>query len=294
MSLLANVVMIAIRNKILILCNNMGRPFYSHEEMSRALELHVLGLGVTEIREKVSKGQASPSLRTIGYWIKRFRTLSSRELNLDQTIEWHLLDTYGLPWEASGLIRRLSRRGLPSKRRASWWWRLTIAKPELSDDELLDMAETCVVYQHMSLLGTGVPDWSKVWDQIRKDGNGKYESAVEYHCLPEKYALCEFPSEVALPDWIGGSGFISITQSQGRVSVICEEDPIPNDGDDIEGIKIVRGWYCIRSDSDKWPHIGGTKNLVVSTGNSVYILVQARDREHVREILSNAKITFVS
>ena len=101
-------------------------------------------------------------------------------------------------------------------------------------------------------------------------------------------------SEVAVPDWIGGSGFISITQNQGRISVICEEDPIPNDGDDIEGIKIVRGWYCIRSDSDKWSHIGGTKNLVVSTGNSVYILLQARDREHVREILSNAKITFVS
>ena len=109
----------------------MGRPFYNHEKMSRALELHVLGLGLTEIREMVSKGQASPSLRTIGYWIKRFRTLSSRELSLDQTIEWHLLDTYGLPWEASGLIRRLSGKGLPSKRRARWWWRLYIDKPEL-------------------------------------------------------------------------------------------------------------------------------------------------------------------
>ena len=271
----------------------MGRPFYNHEEMSRALELYVLGLGLTEIREMVSKGQASPSLRTISYWIKRFRTLSSRELILDQTIKWHLLDTYGLPWEASGLIRRLSRKGLPSKRRASWWWRLNIAKPEFSDDELLDMADTCVVYQHMSLLGTGVPDWSKVWDQIRKDGNGKDESVAEYRCRPEKYALCEFPSEVVLPDWIGGSGFISITQTQGRISVICEEDPIPSD-DDIEGIKIVRGWYCIRSDSDKWPRIGDTKNLVVSAWNGVYIFLQARDREHVREILSNAEITFSS
>ena len=114
-----------------------------------------------------------------------------------------------------------------------------------------------------------------------------------YHCLPEKYALCEFPSEVVLPDWIGGSGFISITQTQGRISVICEEDPIPSD-DDIEGIKIVRGWYCIRSDSDKWPRIGDTKNLVVSAWNGVYIFLQARDREHVREILSNAEITFSS
>ena len=96
-----------------------------------------------------------------------------------------------------------------------------------------------------------------------------------------------------MPDWIGGSGFISITQTEGQISVICEEDPIPSD-DVIQGIKIVRGWYCIRSDSDKWPCIGCTKNLVVSTGNSVYILLQARDREHVREILSNAEIVFSS
>ena len=270
----------------------MGRPFFSHEQMSRALELHVRGLGLTEIRARVSKGQASPSPRTIGYCTKRFRTLCPQELMLDQTIEWHLLDTYGLPWAASRLIRRLSSKGLPSKRRSKWWWRLNIAKPELSDDQLLDMADTCVVYQHMSLLGTGVPDWSKVWDQITKDENGKDGSAVEYHCLPGKYALCEFPSEAVLPEWIGGSGFISITQTADRISVICEQDPIPSD--DIEGIKIVRGWYCIRSDCDKWSRIGGAKNLVVSTGDSVYILLQARDREHVREILSKTGINFAN
>ena len=270
----------------------MGRPFYSHEQMSRALELHVRGVGLTQIRDRVSRGQASPSLRTIGYWIRRFRALSLQELRLDQTIEWHLLDTYGLPWEASRLILRLCRNGLPSKRRARWWWRLSVANPELPDDVLLDMADTCVVYQHMSLLGTGVPDWSKVWDQIRKDENGKDGSAVEYHCLPEKYALCEFPSEVVLPDWIGGGGFISITQTTDRISVICEEDPIPSG--DIEDIKIVRGWYCIRSYSNKWPRIGGTKNLVVSTGDSVYILLQARDRKHLGEILGNTGITFSS
>ena len=270
----------------------MGRPFYSHAQMSRALELHVRGLGLTEIRDRVSSGKASPSLRTVSYWIKRFRTMSHEELMLEQTIEWHLLDTYGLPWEALSLIRRLSSKGLPSKRRARWWWRLSMAKPELSDDVVLSMSDRCVVYQHMSLLKTGVPDWSKVWDQIRGGENGKDVKAVEYHCLPEKYALCEFPSEGVLPEWIGGSGFISITQTPGRISVICEEGPIPSH--DIEGIKIVRGWYCVRTDSDKWPCIGEAENLVVSTGDSVYILLQARDGEHVKKILDNTEITFVS
>ena len=144
----------------------MGRPFYNHEQMSRALEFHARGLGLTEIRRRVSNGQASPSLRTVSYWIKRFHTVSPEELMLEQAIEWHLLDTYGLPWEALSLIRRLSGNGLPSKRRASWWWRLSLVKPELSDEVLLSMSDRCVVYQHMSLLGTGVPDWSKVWDQI--------------------------------------------------------------------------------------------------------------------------------
>ena len=51
----------------------MGRPFSSYVNMSRALELYAIGLGLTEVQQLISQGNGTPSIRTVSYWIARFK-----------------------------------------------------------------------------------------------------------------------------------------------------------------------------------------------------------------------------
>ena len=90
-----------------------------------------------EIIGILSEHYKAPSPRTLNYWIKRFKAVGPEELKLEQSIQWNLMGEYGIPWESTSLLIGLSNRGFPTIRRAQWWWRVSLARPDFSYSEIL-------------------------------------------------------------------------------------------------------------------------------------------------------------
>lgn len=47
--------------------------------------------------------------------------------------------------------------------------------------------------------------------------------------LKEKYGVCRLDSEADLPAWLKKQGFFSITKTQDELSIVCDQDRIPDD-----------------------------------------------------------------
>ena len=245
----------------------MSRPFDNHERMSHAFELHCRGLGQKEIIGILSEYYKAPSPRTLNYWIKRFKAVGPEELKLEQSIQWNLMGEYGIPWESTSLLIGLSNRGFPTIRRAQWWWRVSLARPDFSYSEILKIADLCVLYQHIEILEIGVPDWDMVWNQLKvNDHKSDFGESI-----PGRYALCKFSADETLPDWVNVSGFVSITRSGQMLTVICSEDEIPDEGQ--EGVIIQRGWELSRYRRDHLNLRSSDRTLIVSTADGDYVLV---------------------
>ncbi len=245
----------------------MSRTFNNHERMSHAFELHCRGHGQKEILGVLSEYYKAPSPRTLNYWIKRFKSVNSEELKLEQSIQWNLMDEYGIPWESTSLLIGLSNSGFPTVRRAQWWWRVSLARPDFSYSEVLKIADLCVLYQHMEILEIGVPDWDIVWNQLIVND---YRSDSG-ESIPGRYALCKFSADETLPDWVNVSGFVSITRSGQLLTVICSEEEIPDE--EQEGVIIQRGWELSRYRREHSDFKPGDRTLIVSAGDADYVLV---------------------
>ena len=128
----------------------MGRPFSSYVNMSRALELYAIGLGLTEGQQVISQGNGTPSIRTVSYWIARFKEVPASQLYLDRPFEWHNMESYQIPWEAIEFISGISSEDSSfSVRRGKWIWRIHLANPGLGDIQVRDLVSRCVVLEHM-------------------------------------------------------------------------------------------------------------------------------------------------
>jgi uncharacterized protein len=44
---------------------------------------------------------------------------------------------------------------------------------------------------------------------------------------PELYAICRLEPDAEVPDWVGGSNFITISRTQSELSIVCEEARVP-------------------------------------------------------------------
>lgn len=88
------------------------------------------------------------TLRQVQRWVKEFREMPTSLTDLDKVFEWHRMEEYGLPWEASGLIHEMlslifighfqedqyvqvQEDELPTIRQVRWWWRVHLALPNL-------------------------------------------------------------------------------------------------------------------------------------------------------------------
>ena len=122
----------------------MARPKANPNQHMKAYELYRQGNGPTAIADVLSKSFENPvSERTVGTWIRGFKTLDSRIVDLDGPFEWHRMEEYELPWEAGEFLLRAWRNmegvgflGLqeprtPTIREMRWWWRLHLAAPDL-------------------------------------------------------------------------------------------------------------------------------------------------------------------
>ncbi len=135
----------------------MPRPKANPAQHLCAYRLWREGKGQTAIYKELDKqfGDEAVSERTVGTWIKRYKSLDPETVDLDAPFEWHQLDKYGLPWEAGAYMvellylietsRALNRdeedepnprtsvTPLLSVREALWCWRVHRASPEIGE-----------------------------------------------------------------------------------------------------------------------------------------------------------------
>ena len=97
-----------------------------------AYRLFIDGEKQSGIQVYLNKNVDEPvSLRTISDWLRQIRkvqaTISQKEREKSGKIEWHKLDEYDLPWEASRGVAnfRNKYKYMPNWRALKWWWRLS-------------------------------------------------------------------------------------------------------------------------------------------------------------------------
>lgn len=121
----------------------MPRPLASPKQHGRAYDLYRGDLGPSAIFDKLCEEFEEPvSARTVSNWMRGFRDLDKTVVALDSPFEWHRMEEYGLPWEASRwllevwgvVIRGRTERPFPTLREARWWWRIHQAVPRIQTD----------------------------------------------------------------------------------------------------------------------------------------------------------------
>ena len=208
--------------------------------MSEALVFYAQGNGPAAICSLLSINASAPSLRTINNWISRFKRIDAGELKYDHLYQWHSEKYYSIPNQARNLVFRiLKARSNSTVREVCWWWKIKEMRDDILDDELISIAQECVINQHKEILEIDNPDWTVIWDKIQGYERDSTRT-IRYSVLSKKYIVCTFELGQRLPEWVMGDELLSITQTTDQITVICEERPVPSD------IQAERGWYCIK------------------------------------------------
>lgn len=53
--------------------------------------------------------------------------------------------------------------------------------------------------------------------------------------MPDLLSVCRLPSDARVPSWVRG-GFTSVTRTSAELSIVCEDDAVPDD------VQAARGW----------------------------------------------------
>ena len=102
--------------------------------------------------------------------------------------------------------------------------------------------------------------------------------------LPDRMAVCRFEPTAPLPDWIGGSGFYSITRTEAELTIVCPETRL------APGTTRETGWRCFKVLGPlDFSEIGiifsltrplaesGVSVFVISTFDTDYFMVKEKD-----------------
>jgi hypothetical protein len=113
--------------------------------------------------------------------------------------------------------------------------------------------------------------------------------------LPGTYAVCRLDPNQAVPDWASGGPFLSLTRTAEELSLICQEDVVP------EGIRREPGWQCLRVVGTlDFSLVGvlasllmplaeaGVSVFTLSTFDTDYVLVKEKDLDRTVEALLRA------
>ena len=108
-------------------------------------QMHVQGLGPSQIKKTLDRefGDQQPvSHTTVWRWVGAFKKEHADSERFDRPFQWHLLEAYGIPWEASAYLLEMwsfvmerthaefeSRH--PSGRQIRWCWRVHLAASDL-------------------------------------------------------------------------------------------------------------------------------------------------------------------
>ena len=102
--------------------------------------------------------------------------------------------------------------------------------------------------------------------------------------LPDRMAVCRFEPAAPLPDWIGESGFYSITRTEAELTIVCPETRL------APGTTSETGWRCFKVLGPlDFSEIGiifsltrplaenGVSVFVISTFDTDYFMVKQKD-----------------
>lgn len=113
--------------------------------------------------------------------------------------------------------------------------------------------------------------------------------------LEDRVAVCRFDPQEDIPGWVLGCPFYSITRSADELSVICNEENVP------EGVRCARDWRVLKLDGPlDLALIGvlasvldplaaeGISILSVGTYDTDYIMVKTGQYERAIAVLAAA------
>jgi len=145
----------------------MGRPKVSENQRLRAYDLYLQRFGPSQIRKRLEEDfgelETVVSLRTVKNWIRQFKDIVEADKSLDVPFEWHRLEEYVLPWEASPYLLKMwafvQEGGVimprPTFRQVRWWWRVHLAAPEMNKFNVCHLAQR-FVHRELASLVLGV------------------------------------------------------------------------------------------------------------------------------------------
>lgn len=102
--------------------------------------------------------------------------------------------------------------------------------------------------------------------------------------LKEKFGVCRLDKNSLIPEWSQNGNFLSVTRTSDELSIVCDEDSIPND------VKCEKDWRILKVEGPlDFSLIGilskistilvqkGISIFAISTYDTDYILVKDRD-----------------
>ena len=111
--------------------------------------------------------------------------------------------------------------------------------------------------------------------------------------LPGSFAICRLAPSVPVPAWAESGDFFSVTRSADELSIVCQEEGVP------EGTQCDKGWRCLRvAGTFEFSVVGILASLVaplaeagisvftISTFDTDYLLV--KDLELATGVLESA------
>ncbi len=113
--------------------------------------------------------------------------------------------------------------------------------------------------------------------------------------LPDTYAVCQFHPDQHIPYWSLLGNFVSLTRSNEELSIVCQQDNVPDD------IEAERGWRCVQvlgifGFSEAGVHVSlavplaeaNISVLAIATYATDYLLIKEENTERALQVLQQA------
>jgi uncharacterized protein len=109
------------------------------------------------------------------------------------------------------------------------------------------------------------------------------------------YAICRLEPDAPVPEWAGGVRFLSITRTANELSIVCEEELVPNDvhAERNRRLMLIEGTMpftlpgVLASVAGPLAD-GGISVFAVSTYDTDYIFVSDEDLQEATQVLERA------